>query len=252
MFIDTHTHISLKYYNNIDSVIKSAVEKGVTTMIVSCCDRESIIEAVNIFKNYNNIFLTVGFHPDEIYNITGDTIDWLRNIIAENKKIIGIGEIGLDYHYSKEEKELQQKLFRAQLSLASELNLPVVIHTRDATGDTLKILKEYELRGIIHCFSGSLETAKEYVKLGYLLGIGGIVTFKNNKLADILLNLPIENLVLETDSPYLCPEPNRGMVNESKNVVLVAKKLSEIKKISIDEVGKITTDNVTSLFDFDI
>lgn len=173
----------------------------------------------------------------------------LEKLIMNNKKIVGIGEIGLDYHYTKENKEKQISLFKRQLSLAEKLHLPVVIHTRDATEDTINILTEYQLRGVIHCFSGSLETANIYLSLGYKLGIGGVVTFKNSKLGEVIKKVSLSDIVLETDSPYLSPEPLRGTINSSKNIPFIADKIAQLKGVKIDEVSKITLENTYNLFD---
>ena len=178
----------------------------------------------------------------------------IENIVKNNKKVVAIGEIGLDYHYieNSSDKDLQKELFIKQLDMATRLSKPVVIHTREATKDTLDILKSYNLIGDIHCFSGSLEIAREYISLGYKLGIGGVLTFKNSKLPVVLESLPIESILLETDSPYLAPEPVRGSKNESSNIPYIAKKIADIKKLSTEEVEKITTNNAIALFDLDI
>jgi len=249
MFIDTHTHLSLNDYDNLDLVIKSAKSNGVKYLVVSCCSKDSIVEGLELLKEYNNIFLTVGFHPSEINGYTEEDLRWLVEISKNNKQIVGIGEIGLDYFYSKDNKEKQKLLFQKQLEIASFLKLPVVIHTRESTKDTLDILSKYNLRGVIHCFSGSAEVAEEYLKLGYYLGIGGVLTFKNSKLGETLKNIPLEKIVLETDSPYLSPEPLRGTKNESKNIPIIAKKLADIKNCSIEDIKKTTTSNALRVFD---
>ena len=164
-------------------------------------------------------------------------------------KIIAIGEIGLDYYYTKDNKEKQIEVLRKQLSIAQKLNLPVVIHSREATQDTINVLKDYKVKGVIHSFSGSLETAKIYISKGYMLGIGGVVTFKNSNLYKVIEEIGLNNIVLETDAPYLTPEPYRGHQNSSKYVPYVSKKLSEILKIKEEEVAKITSKNASSLFD---
>ena len=162
---------------------------------------------------------------------------------------MAIGEIGLDYHYSKEEKEEQIKLLETQLSLAEEYDIPVIIHSRDATLDTLTTLKKYKCRGVIHSFSGSLETAKEYIKMGYLLGVNGVITFKNANIKDVIKELPLTSIILETDSPYLTPVPFRGEKNSPKNVLYVAKFVADLKNISLEELSKITNQNIERVFD---
>ena len=179
MFIDTHCHISDEYYDDIDTVILENEQAGIEKIIVCGCDKEEIKTTINYINKYSNLFATIGYHPAEASKITDSDISNLEKLICSNKKIVGIGEIGLDYHYGKEDILIQQEVFRKQLSLAEKLHLPVVIHSRDATNDTINILKEYKVTGVIHCFSGSLETANIYISMGYKLGIGGVVTFKN-------------------------------------------------------------------------
>ena len=249
MFIDTHCHLERKYYDNIEKVIEDNRKAGIDKIIVSGCEKEEIKEVLEYAEKYEDVYLTLGFHPEYADLVTEEDIIWLKQIITTNKKVIGIGEIGLDYYYSKESREKQITLFKKLLSLASELSLPVVIHSRDATKDTVDILKEYDLKGIIHCFSGSLETAKKYIKMGYYLGIGGVVTFKNSNLRETLKELSLDNIVLETDSPYLSPTPLRGTVNSSKNIPLIAEELTKIYSVSINEVGLKTISNTKTIFD---
>ena len=250
MFIDTHCHLSLDDYDNIDDVIKENRSSGIDKIIISGCTLDSIKESVEIAKGYDDVYLTLGFHPSEASITTDRDIEFLKQQIIENDKVVGIGEIGLDYHYGKDDIILQHDLFRKQLSLADELNLPVVIHSRDATEDTIKILKEFpNVTGCIHCFSGSVETAKIYLSMGYYLGIGGVVTFKNSNLYKVVESVGIKNILLETDSPYLTPEPNRGKKNSSKYIPFIAQKVADILNISIDDVSRETVNNTLSLFD---
>ncbi len=250
MFIDTHLHFSND--DNIDLILKKCLTNNVSHLIISGCDKEGIISACEIIKNYPNIFATIGFHPSEANNIQDEDLKWLEQLIIDNKKIVGLGEIGLDYYYGKENKHQQIELFEKQLILAQKLNMPVVIHTRDAFQDTYDLLKKYHLTGIIHCFNGSIEVANLYIKLGYSLGIGGVITFKNSNLKDVISQIDLHNLVLETDSPYLSPEPYRGQVNSPSNIPIIANKVAETKKITIEEVEKITSDNAREIFDLDI
>ena len=244
---DTHFHLNID--DDIDSIIKRAEENNVKNFILSCCDLVSIENGIKIINNYPNIYLTIGIHPDEIDSYDTKTISYLEDLIKNNKKVIGIGEIGLDYYHNKNNKQEQIKLFRDQLDLAKKLNMPVVIHSRDAIEDTINILKEYKLKATIHCFTGSLEIAKQYIKEGYLLGIGGVSTFKNSKLKDTLKEVSIENIVFETDSPYLSPEPLRGQINEPKNISIICDNLCTIKNMSRDEIIKKTTENVIKQYD---
>ena len=248
MYIDTHCHISKNYYDDINEVIADSKNNGLEKIIISCCEVEDIEESLNIINNYDNVYETFGYHPDQIDKVCDEDLKRLETLIKTNQKIVGIGEIGLDYHYGTD-KEKQKKLFKEQLKIAQRLNLPVVIHSRDATKDTIDILKMYNVSGVIHCFSGSLETANIYISMGYKLGIGGVLTFKNSKLYKVIENINLENIVLETDSPYLTPEPYRGKTNSSKYIPIIAKKLAEVKKVSIEEVAKITTNNAYLIFD---
>ena len=251
MYIDTHCHLSNNDYRNIDEVIKENRENGVDMIIVSGCDLESIKESIDLSSKYEDLYLTIGFHPSEADIITDKELIYLEELINSNReKIVGIGEIGLDYHYGKENIEKQKELFERQMQLANKLKMPVVIHSRDATLDTISILKKYpEVKGDIHCFSGSVEIAFEYIKMGYVLGIGGVLTFKNSNLFKVLEAIGINNIVLETDSPYLSPEPVRGKINSSKNLVYIAKKVSEILNLELEVVAQKTSINALSLFD---
>ena len=248
MIIDTHCHLSKKDYNNLDEVIKNI--DGI--IIISGCDDETNREVIEIVNKYETVYGTLGIHPEEIDKLTDNSFEFIeRNL--NNPKIVAIGEIGLDYYWNKENKQEQQKVFRKQLEIAKNYNLPVVVHSRDAIEDTYNILKDYKLKGDIHCFGSSLEMANKFIKLGYKIGIGGVLTFKNSlKLKEVVKNISLDSILLETDSPYLSPEPFRGKKNEPKNVEYVAKKIAELKNISFEEVVDITTSNAKSLFDLEI
>ena len=249
MIIDTHCHVIDLEYDNIDEIINRFKDN---IMIISGYDSISNRNVVDIVKKYKNVYGTLGFHPSEVDKFSEEEFNYIKNNI-NNSKIVGIGEIGLDYHYGANDKEKQIKMFKSLLDLAQSENISVVIHTRDAAQDTMNILKNYKLKVDIHCFGYSLEIAKECIKRGYRLGIGGVLTFKNSKkLVEIVSNIPIENILLETDSPYLTPEPFRGKKNEPFYLSYVIDKISEIKKISIDEVKKITTKNAKEQFDLNI
>ena len=249
MFIDTHCHLSKEDYDDINKIIKEDKEAGVDKIVVSGCSRDSIDEVMTFKDTYDMVYVTIGYHPEYVDSVTLKDLDYLKSLLCE-KKVVGIGEIGLDYHYTKDNKDKQIWLFEEQLKIAEEFKLPVVIHSRDATQDTINTLKKYNVKGIIHCFSGSLETAKKYISMGFLLGIGGVVTFKNSKLKDVVKEIPLKSIVLETDSPYLTPVPYRGKVNSSKYLKYIAEFISEVKNISVLELAKITSDNASSLFDF--
>ena len=250
MYIDTHCHLSREDYDDIDKVIEENKNANIDKIVVSGCSRESIEEVMDLKNRYDVVYVTIGYHPEYADTVTESDLDYLKSLLGE-KKIIGIGEIGLDYHYTKDNKDKQIWLFEEQLKIADAFNLPVVIHSRDATMDTINTLKKYKVKGIIHCFSGSLETAKIYISMGFLLGIGGVVTFKNSKLKDVVKEVPSESIVLETDSPYLAPVPFRGKINSSKYLEYIANFIAEIKNISVEELAEITSRNASSLFDFD-
>ena len=251
MFIDTHCHLSIEDYDDINNVILENRKAEIDKIIISGCTRESIKESLELSKKYDDVYVTIGYHPSETDITTHDDIMNLEEQI-KNDKVVGIGEIGLDYHYGKENKDAQMHLFRRQLAMADRHNLPVVIHSRDATLDTINILKEFpRVRGDIHCFSGSLETAQIYISMGYYLGIGGVVTFKNSKLISVVKEIGLDHIILETDSPYLTPEPNRGKKNSSKYIPDIAKYIASELGITVEEVSKITLENTYSLFDFD-
>lgn len=248
MFTDTHCHIYKEYYENIDEILKNAKENKINRMINNGCDKKSNSEVLELIGKYENMYGALGIHPENVEEYIQEDIKLIEKQL-NHKKVIAIGEIGLDYHYTKENKEKQKKLLEEQLSLAERYHLPVIIHSREATEDTINILKNYKTKGVIHSFSGSLETAKIYIKMGYLLGINGVITFKNSKLKDVIREIPLENIVLETDSPYLTPEPFRGKRNEPARILEIAKFISELKEISIEELARITNDNIKRIFD---
>lgn len=249
MYIDTHCHLSTEDYDDIDQVIQENRAAGMEKIILSGCTKESILESFQYVEKYEDVYITIGYHPSEVSMITDEDIALLEEQL-NHPKVVGVGEIGLDYHYGKEDIEEQKQLFRKQLTIAERHHLPVVIHSRDATEDTISILKEFpNVKGDIHCFSGSLETARIYISMGYYIGIGGVVTFKNSKLQDVVREIGLSSVLLETDSPYLTPEPNRGKKNSSKYVPDIARKLAEILGITEDDVSKITLENTYRLFD---
>ena len=247
MLIDTHCHISKDDYDDIDKIIEDDF-KEVDKIIISGCSKKDIIESLEIAEKNENIFVTIGYHPDQVEVVSDEDLLFLVEKCS-NKKVVGIGEIGLDYHYTVENKEEQIALFKKQLKLAEKLNMPVVIHSRDATKDTIDTLKKYNVTGVIHAFSGSIETANIYISMGFLIGIGGVVTFKNSKLFEVVKSIGLDHIVLETDSPYLTPHPFRGMQNSSKYIPVIAKRISEVTEKSYDEVSEITGNNAIKMFD---
>ncbi len=249
MFIDTHCHISKDDYDDIDLVIKENINSGVDKMIVSGCEEKTIYEAIELSKKYDSIYISIGYHPDQV-NIVDDIMLNKLELLLKNSKVVGVGEIGLDYHYGKDNRDAQINLFRKQMKIAEKYHLPVVIHSRDATEDTISILKEFpSVVGDIHCFSGSIETAKIYISMGYKIGIGGVVTFKNSNLYKVVEAIGVSSILLETDAPYLAPVPFRGSINSSKYIPFIAERLAEILNISVNEVADVTTQNAVQLFD---
>lgn len=242
MVIDTHCHLGSDDYDNIEEIINHF---GNNIIIASGVNTKTNQEVLSLVSKYDNIYGTIGIHPEYASTYTDDDIEFIRQNI-NNPKIVGVGEIGLDYHYDGIDKEKQKELFLKQITIGKQNNKTIVVHTRDASLDTFNIIKESNINVpvTIHCFSESLEMAYEYIKLGCKLGIGGVVTFKNGrKLKEVVQNINLSNFVLETDSPYLSPEPYRGTKNEPKNVLLVAEEIAKLKNIPLKEVIEETTRN---------
>lgn len=246
-FTDTHAHIYEEYYDNIDDIINKSNKLGIHRIISDGDNLETNIEMLNLTKKYNNIYITLGYHPEFSSEYTPDNLKIIEENL-NNPKVVAIGEIGLDYHYENFNKDKQKEIFESQLILAEKNNLPVIIHSREATLDTITILKKHNCTGVIHCFSGSLETAKEYIKLGYKIGVGGTSTFKGSKIKEIIKEIGIKNILLETDSPYLSPVPFRGQKNYPGNVKYIAEFLSKELNVSIEELSEITEQNVLLTF----
>lgn len=249
MFIDTHCHLSRDDYENLEIIIEEMKDN---LIIVSGCSDKTNIEVLELIEKYPNIYGTLGIHPDEVDNLSGDSFKIIENNL-NNPKIVGVGEIGLDYYWRKDNKERQIEVFEKQIEIAKKYKKTIVIHSRDSINDILNIIKRFNLKDekvVIHCFSSSLEVAKELVKYDIKLGIGGVLTFKNNnKLVEVVKNIDLKNLLLETDSPYLSPEPYRGKQNKPSNCYIVAQKIAQIKEADIEEVLDITTKNAISQFD---
>ena len=244
--VDTHCHLNLT--DDIDSILMDAEKNNVKKIIISGCDKKSIRDGLEIVYRYPNIYMTIGFHPDEVDDLTDKDISDLEALIKTNKKIVGIGEIGLDYYHNDMNKEIQKEYFIKQIELAEKYDLPIVVHSRDSIQDVYDILKEHKSRGVIHCFSGSIEMAELFIKIGFYLGIGGVVTFKNSKLKEVVNELSLDNIVLETDSPYLAPEPYRGHTNYPQNIKIVAQAIRKIKDVTLEEVTTKTTSNVNKIY----
>ena len=252
MLIDTHCHLLKEDYENVDEIIS---HMGNNIMIACGTNPKDNLEVIELCKKYPNIYGTIGFYPGELEGLTDDYFKLLEEQL-QLPKIVGIGEIGLDYHYGKDNKEEQKKWFEKQIELAQKLDKTIVIHSRDAAEDTYEILKNHHVeknRVVMHCYSYSVEMAKKFTALGVMLGIGGVVTFHpDNTLSQVVKEIDLDYLLLETDSPYLTPKPYRGHKNEPKNVGIVAEKISEIKGISKENVVFSTASNAVRQFDLNI
>lgn len=250
MFIDTHCHVIKSEYDNIEEVMD---QLGKNVAIV--CGDSGITnkEVIEVIEKYPNLYGMIGIHPNEVDDMSSNALNYIEENL-KNNKIVGIGEIGLDYHYGKDNSVKQKEIFIKQLELARKYNVPVTIHSRDAALDTFEIVKKYnDLKITYHCYSYSLEMAKELLKMNVKFGIGGVVTFKNSKsIKEVVKFLPISNILLETDSPYLAPEPLRGTKNIPSNVKYIAEYISELKDIPLNIVLEETTKNAISQFDLNI
>ena len=249
-FFDSHSHLNdEKFDKDRDKIIKEIYEAGTTNFITAGYSVEGSEKAVEIANNYDFIYATVGISPNDIPQTEEELwkqLSEIKNLAESNKKVLAIGEIGLDYYWNTENKELQKKTFIEQIELANKLDLPIVIHTRDAVMDTIQILKENEVKnkGIFHCCPQNRELIKEGLKLGFYISFAGPITFKNSKNADEMINLvPNDKILIETDSPYLAPEPVRGTRNTPANVKFVAQKIAEAKGLTLEEVERITVEN---------
>lgn len=252
MLIDSHAHLDDERFDkDRDRLIKGLKELGIDLVINPGADLNSSIKAVSLTEKYNNIYAAVGVHPHSAKEMDGSTIEILKSF-TNREKVVAIGEIGLDYYYDNSPRDIQQERFIEQLNLAKEVDLPVIIHTREATKDTFDILKEAQdgtLEGVMHCYSGSVEMAMEYIKLGFYISLAGPVTFKNARVSkEVAKAVPLGKLMIETDSPYLTPEPYRGKRNEPFYVRYVAGTIAELRGITFEELAKKTSENAKKLF----
>ncbi len=250
--INTHSHANLLKQTNIDEAMQNAFNERIVTVIPSSTV-EDIFEVDKFIQKYDDVYGYTGIYPQEVKTFSDKTLSDMENIIKNNRKIIGIGEIGLDYYWDKSFKELQKDVFIKQIDFANQMNLPLNIHCRDAYSDTLHILKKYNKNStaILHCYSGSLEFARECIKEGIYIALGGVVTFKNAKNAkSVAEHIPLEYLLLETDDPYLSPAPHRGEENQPMYVKFVAQAIAELRNTTIDAIAKATTQNAERIFNF--
>lgn len=252
MLFDTHVHLNAEQFNDdLQEVIDRAMAEGVTNMVVVGFDQITIEKAIKLAEQYEFIYASVGWHPVDAIDMTEEHLEWLREL-AGHPKVVALGEMGLDYYWDKSPKEIQKEVFRKQIRLAKEVQLPIIIHNRDATADIVEILKEEqagEVGGIMHCYSGSVETALECIEMNFYISLGGPVTFKNaKKPKEVAESIPLERLLIETDCPYLTPHPYRGKRNEPAYVKLVAEEIAGLKGVSLEDVAEATAKNAKKIF----
>lgn len=249
---DSHAHYDDEEFDNDrKEVLEELKNEGVIGIMNCSSSYKSIAKTCELINTYDFIYGAVGIHPENADEFKDEMLDEFKDIIKKNPKVKAIGEIGLDYYWDENpDKEIQKDVFRKHMKLAEELNLPVIIHDRDAHEDTLNIIKEFpNVKGVVHCFSGSVEFAKECLKLGYYIGVTGVVTFKNaKKVVKVVKEVPVERLLVETDCPYMAPEPNRGKRNKSSYIKYVIEKISEIKEINPKEFNLKVNENLQNLF----
>lgn len=252
MLFDTHVHLNAEQFEeDLEEVIERAKLAGVSNVVVVGFDHPTILRAMELVEQYDFMYASVGWHPVDAIDMTEDDLNWIEDL-SGHPKVVAIGEMGLDYHWDKSPKDIQKEVFRKQIRLAKKVQLPIIIHNREATADIVEILEEEnaaEVGGIMHCFSGSAETAKKCVDMNFYISLGGPVTFKNaKKPKEVAEEIPLDRLLIETDCPYLAPHPHRGKRNEPSYVKLVAEQIAEIKSISLEEVEEATTRNAKKLF----
>jgi len=248
--IDSHCHLDFEDFDNDrDNIIKTALEAGVFKIINPCSNYQSNLKVVELSKRYDNYYFSVGLHPDEVSKLNGNELNEIEKLIS-NEKCVAIGEIGLDYHYPDFDKQKQKELFIAQLELAKKYNKPVIIHNRDSVSDIYDILKDYNLKGVIHCYSENVEWAQKFLDLGFYISFTGIITFKNvnPELLEVVKFVPIDRILIETDAPFLTPVPFRGKLNKPEYVEYVALEIANLKGITFGEVVKATDVNCKKLF----
>ncbi|WHX25531.1 TatD family hydrolase [Virgibacillus halodenitrificans] len=252
MLFDTHVHLNARQFEeDRTDTIQRAFDAGVQHMVVVGFDRETIPLAIEIAEDYDTIYAAVGWHPVDAIDMTDEDLQWIEEL-SSHPKVVAIGEMGLDYHWDKSPANIQKDVFRKQIQLAKKVNMPIIIHNREATEDIVKILQEEnakEVGGIMHCYNDSVDYVQACLDMNFYISLGGPVTFKNAPLPkEVAAQVPLDRLLIETDAPFLAPHPNRGKRNEPAYVELVAEKIAEIRGISFEEVGKITTENARNLF----
>ncbi len=249
LYFDSHAHYDADQFDaDRDTLLSALPNSGVCGVINAADSIKSCHQSIKLAEKYPYIWATVGVHPHNVQKTAKDTIAQLREF-SKHERVVAIGEIGLDYHYDFSPREIQKEWFAEQLALACELDLPVVIHDREAHADTMELLKKYRPKGVVHCYSGSLEIAKELVSMGFYLGFTGVITFRNAvKLVEVAQWIPLDKILIETDCPYMSPEPNRGKRNDSANLTYVLQKIAQIKQTNPEEIAAITTQNAKDLY----
>ena len=249
MIFDSHAHYDdVQFDEDRDQLLPCLHENGIDYITNIGCDTRTSENSVALADKYDFMYAAVGFHPEEARRFDDEAYARIKELLS-HPKVVALGEIGLDYHYPEVPVEVQKAVFERQLQLAEEMGKPVVIHSRDACQDTLEIVKKYKPKGVVHCFSGSAETAKEYVRMGMYIGITGVVTFKNaRKTVEVVEVVPPEQLLIETDCPYLAPVPNRGHRNDSSNLVYTAGKIAEIRGVPVETIYAETLENAKRLY----
>lgn len=255
MLFDTHTHVNIdQFEEDREEVIERAREAGVNQMVVVGFDNETIDGAMALAESYDFIYAAVGWHPVDAIDATEEDFRRLEQL-SSHPKVVALGEMGLDYHWDKSPKDVQIEVFKKQIDLAKRVNMPIIIHNREATDDIISVLKEEnaaEVGGIMHCFSAGLEEARQCLDMNFYISFGGPVTFKNAKLPkEVAKEVPLERLLVETDCPFLSPHPYRGKRNEPARVKLVAEKVAELKEMEFEQLARITSDNARRLFGID-
>lgn len=252
MLFDTHVHLNARQYKeDRDQVIERAFEAGVSHMVVVGFNQETIPLAIEIAEEYETIYASVGWHPVDAINFTEEDLIWIEEL-SEHPKVVALGEMGLDYHWDKSPKDIQDKVFRKQIRLAKKINMPIIIHNREATEDVINILQEenaQEVGGIMHCYSDSVDYLNECLEMNFYISLGGPVTFKNATLPkEVAKAVPLDKLLIETDAPFLTPHPYRGKRNEPAYVKLVAEQIAKLRESSYEEITEITRNNAFNLF----
>ena len=254
MLFDTHAHVDDRAFDeDRQALLESLPAAGITLLLNPGCSLETSRNAVRNANTYDYIYAAVGSHPDAADEVNEEVLEQYRTMVRENPKVRAIGEIGLDYHYEDIPRQIQQQAFRAQMALAQELNMPVIIHAREAHEDCLNIIGEFpSVKGVFHCFSGSAEMARQLTKMGWYVGFTGVITFKNARRAvEAAAAVPLDRIVIETDCPYMSPEPFRGKRNDPSRVYRMAEKLAEIRGLPLEEIQKITVENGKRLYRID-